>query len=891
MAGLRQYGLPLSKIAIAKTLLFALILGVVLPLASGASQARKRLRSNINDSETFVLRGNTRPVVALGLAQDQGAVSGSQWMPRMSLHFTMTAAQRADLEQLLSAQQDRRSPQYRKFLTPEEYAARFGLNTADIEKVRVWLENNGFLNVQAARSRAFVSFSGTAAQAQAAFHTAIRQYSLNGVAHIANASDPQLPKPLEGIAESVRGLHDFGPRPHITRMQPHFTSGSGTTSLVPGDWETIYDVTPLYGSGLDGSPISGQNYSIVVVGQSNIQLSDLEAFRAAAQLPIKDPTVVIPPGDSDPGRVGGATGDEGESDLDLEWAGAIAKNANILFVTAASGVEAAIQYAIDNNVAPILSTSYGVCEADLAAGDFNTEETLFKNAAALGMTVVAPSGDAGASDCDTASGETVATKGLAVDYPASSEYVTGIGGTELSAEGTGTYWSSTNGSNGGSALSYIPEVAWNDGVQAVTGGGASSLVAKPSWQAGTGVPGDGHRDVPDIAFAASAKQNGLVVCSGGSCTSGFQNSSSAVVVIGGTSVGPPTFSGVLALLVQKTGARVGLLNPNLYSLAAISETVFHDVTAGNNDVNCQGGTPSCPAASGTGVIGYSAGIGYDQTTGWGSLDSYNFVEQWSGDIQLTASPASLNVQPGGSAAATITVTPTNNFSGPVSFACSVSSSLTNVTCSVPNTVVNTSGSTTVTITSANVAATPSVWRLFQGVPPAPPKWLLVALALAAAVYFLRKQRIVYARSFYTWSAAGFLILTLGAVSCGSGSSSAVFLNLSCSLPTFAQVTVPYSANCVASGGKAPFTYSISSGTLPPGLSLNSTTGIIAGTPTGTGASAFAVEVTDSESPAKTATQTIANFVVAPPIEHGTVTVTAKSGAIVNTTIIAVTTTL
>jgi subtilase family serine protease len=874
--------LPLSKFFIAHSVLFACFSGVFVPFSFGAQQPQKRIKANLDDSETFVLKGNTRPVVALRLAQDGGPVDDAQVMPRMSLHFTLTAPQRSDLTQLLTDQQNRRSATYRKFLTPEQYASRFGLNTADLEKVTVWLENSGFTNIQAARGGTSISFTGSAARVAAAFHTAIHSYTVNGVAHIANATDPQLPKALSGMVESVRGLHDM-------LAKPRFTASSGTTYLVPDDWETIYDVKPLYGSGLDGSPISGQTYSLAVVGQSDVQLSDLHAFRTAAGLGVKDPTVVIPPGDADPG-LQSPSGDQGESDLDLEWAGAIAKNANILFVTADSkpdnGVQDAIAYAINNNVAPILSTSYGQCEADLTPAEFNTQNTLFQQAAAQGMTVIAAAGDHGAADCDTGS---VATKGLAVDFPASSQYVTGVGGTEFNTGGT-SYFGSNN-SAGGSAVSYIPEIAWNDGNLAATGGGASRLVAKPSWQTGAGVPSDGQRDVPDIAFAASTKTNGLLFCNNGSCSNGFLNSSSGVTVTGTTSAGPPTFSGVLALLVQKTGARLGLLNSNLYSLAAISGNAFHDVTAGNNQVACQGGSTNCPAtaSTATGTIGYSAGVGYDQTTGWGSIDSYNFVEQWSGDIQLAASPSTLNITPGSSAISTITVTPVKNFSGPVSFKCSVASSLVNVTCSVPSTVVTTSGSTTVTITAANLAAAP-FWRKLPTMPPVNPAWLLLALVLGAAAYAVRKQ------SLYTLGAAGFAVLTLGAVSCGSGSATGA-ISLTCVLPN-AQVAIAYTGgSCVATGGAAPYTYSLETpanggtgtGLMPPGLTLNTSTGAITGTPTLEGNTPFSIIATDSAS--KTLTQNH-NLTVGPaPIENGLVTITATSGAIVNTTTILVSTSL
>jgi subtilase family serine protease len=867
--------LILSKVVILNGVLLSFFFLLEPAAALGASQAAKRIRSEIDESRTFVLNGNVRPVVALALARDQGAAPGSQAMPRMSMHFTLTATQQADLKQLLAAQQNRRSPQYRKFLTPEEYANRFGLNTADMGKVTLWLENNGFSNVQAARSRAWVSFSGTAAQAQTAFHTSIHTFALNGEAHVANVDNPQLPKALEAVVESIGGLHDF-------RMKPHFTAGSGTTYLVPDDWETIYDVKPLYGAGLDGSPIGGQTYSIVVVGQSVVPLSDIDAFRSAAALPAKDPTVLVPPGDSGPQT--GNTNDEAEADLDLEWAGAIAKNANILFVTASSA-ENAVAYAIDNDVAPILSTSYGSCEPDLSAGEFSTENNLFAQAASMGMTIVAAAGDHGAADCDTGS---IATQGLAVDFPASSQYVTGIGGTEFNAGG-GTYFGSTNNSAGGSALSYIPEIVWNDSNQAAGGGGVSTHVTKPSWQSGTGVPNDGYRDVPDIAFTASKTVDGLLFCSGGSCTSGFLNSSSTADISGGTSAGPAVFSGVLALLVQKTGTPLGLLNPNLYSLAAISSTVFHDITQGSNQVTCQGGSTGCPATSSsqTGLIGYSAGIGYDQTTGWGSIDAHNFVEQWSGDIAITANPTSLSPQPGSTASATIDIAPVNNFSGTVSLACSVSSTLANVlTCSLSNSTVNTAGSTTLTVTAASLSQTPPL-GLFRKMPPLNPGWLAFVLALAMASYAQRRWRFADRRSMHNWGAAGLLIVTLGAVSCGnSAATGAGTLAIQCTIPQNAQVGVPYVGSCVASGGKSPYTYTVSAGTLPPGLSLNASGGEITGTPTVAGGNTFTINVASSNS--QNANEMIGLNVAPPSPQSGTVTVTATSGGIVNTVTIPVT---
>lgn len=683
-----------------RTVLTCLVL--TLPLVA---ETLPRLHSKIDDAQIFVLNGNTRPVIAQGLAEDEGAVPGSQMMPRLSIHFRPTAAQQADLEQLLAAQQDPSSAEYHKFLTPEEYAARFGMNTTDIAKVSAWLESSGFSNVQVARSQMWISFSGTAQQVQASFHVAIHNYSRNGETHFANTGDPQLPKALTGMVESIRGLDSFRQKPHSRRPQPRFTSSiSGSTFLAPDDWQTIYDVKPLYGEGLDGSPINGQSYSIVVVGQSDVALSDIDAFRAASGLPAKDPTVIIPPGDTDPGFV---SEDESESDLDLEWAGGIAKNANILFVTASAtvdnGVEDSITYAIDNNVAPILSTSYGLCEADTGAASIATQNSLFAQANAQGMTIVAAAGDAGSADCDSGLNETAARHGLAVDFPASSPYVTGVGGTTLTASGAGPYFSSTNDGANGSALSYIPEKVWNDGFLAAGGGGASTQIAKPSWQAGVGVPNDGVRDVPDVAFAASPDTDGLLICGSGSCVNGFRMSNNNLDVIGGTSAGAPTLSGVLALLVQKTGTRLGNLNPRIYALAASLPSAFHDITAGNNFQACRTGSLNCPSSL---QMGYSAGVGYDQASGWGSLDAFNFVSAFVSATQTISFPT-IATQTAGT---TLTLSASASSGLPVAF----SSSTTNV-CTVSGTTASfmAAGSCTITASQSGNGTYPAAALVSQ----------------------------------------------------------------------------------------------------------------------------------------------------------------------------------
>lgn len=575
------------------------------------AQPTRRIRSAIKESETFRLSGNTKPT--LSLMQDQGEVSTAKALPRITMHFAMTSAQREDLEQLLRQQQSPSSAQYHKFLTPDEWAARFGVNSEDIAQISAWLQNQGFTNIEVARSKNFVSFEGDAGQVQNAFHTSIHRFLNNGESHYANISDPLLPKALQGMVESVHGLTDFRKRPlNVRRLNPRFTSNiSGNHFLAPDDFASIYDVKPIYQSGYDGTGVK-----IAIVGQSDVQLSDLRAFRTAASLPPNDPTIMVI--GADPGI---QSSDEVESDLDLEWSGAIAKNANIIFVTE-TNVEDSISYVIDNNLAPVLAISYGLCESQSGQAESNTQSTQFQQANAEGMTVVASAGDSGAADCDT---NYPARDGLAVDLPASSPNVTGVGGTTFS-EGSGTYWNTTNNGYGGSAISYIPEVIWNDsgsGSLDAGGGGKSIFFAKPSWQAGSGVPNDGARDVPDLSFAASPSHDGYLICSGGDCVNGFRNTDTTLDVIGGTSCGSPSFAGIVALLVQALGLQ-GNINPNLYSLASSSANAFHDVTSGSNAVPCRTNSPNCTS----GTIGYSAGTGYDLASGWGSVDAYQLFTAW-----------------------------------------------------------------------------------------------------------------------------------------------------------------------------------------------------------------------------------------------------------------------
>ena len=610
----------------------AIVLGCVSALIGSLpafAAPPSRLGERLDSGRTFAFPGAVDP--RLASAVDEGEADPSLVLPRITMHFKMTDAQQADLDRLSQAQQDPSSPQYHHWLTPEQFGGRFGLSESDLAQITAWLRQLGFSDIQPARSRTFVQMAGTASQVRLAFGAGIRHYRVNGELHYANSSDPVLPRALEGVVSGIRGLSDFHPRPHGIRTgsQPKFTSNlSGNHFMAPGDFAVIYDVQPLYNSGIDGT-----GEKIAVAGQTDIKLSDIHAFQTASGLPVKDPQIILD--GSNPGTL---TGDETEADLDIEWSGAVARGATIVYVNSSDALTSAI-YAIDQNVAPVLSISYGACENETPSGELVSMNFVFQQASTQGITVVAASGDQGAADCDvpatsTAPPLTTASKGLAVDFPASSPYVTSAGGTEFNENGQ-TYWSTSNNSTAGSALSYIPEMAWNDTAAdkslSASGGGKSRQFAKPYWQTGAGVPADNFRDVPDIALNASPDHDPYLICDAGWCTNGYRNSQTYLDVVGGTSVAAPSFAGIVALINQKTHGRQGNINPALYALASSVPESFHDITSGNNIVPCVVGKPNCT----TGTMGYSAGPGYDQVTGLGSVDAFNLVSAMDG-IKLVA---------------------------------------------------------------------------------------------------------------------------------------------------------------------------------------------------------------------------------------------------------------
>lgn len=604
-----------------------------------------------------VLQGHLNPRAESRF--DQGPADPAQRM-EMTVVLRRTPAQQKALDQLLEEQQAATSPQYHRWLSPEQFADRFGAAKDDVDRLAAWLTSNGFAVTRTSRGRDSLSFTGTAAQVEAALGTPIHRFQLGAERHFANTAEPSVPAEFAHLVAAFRGLHDFRPkaprrnavrRPVSVRgkaANSQFVTDTypGVNVLAPDDLATIYNVNALYRAGVDGTGMS-----IAVAGQSDVDLADIEYFRQAFNLPARDPQLVLVPGSQDPGK----NDAEGEADLDLEWAGAMARNANVLYVYSQDAFDSAF-YAIDEALAPVLTFSFGGCEWRMQQSDLATITAEAQKAAAEGITWIASSGDSGAAGCeDQNGGYTTAITRMSVNVPASLPSVTGVGGTEFNENG-GSYWAASLRGNGGSAMSYIPEGAWTDedyiqqnqgSGYASTGGGASRFFAKPAWQVGAGVPADGARDVPDVALTASWFHDPYTLISGGQ-----------FIPNGGTSAAAPTFAGIVVLLNQylmATGAQpypgLGNINPALYRLAQTAPQAFHDVTSGSNMVPCVvSSTQDCT----TGSMGYRAGTGYDQATGLGSIDAAALAQAWGAAtsskprLVITQFTASTRVTAGGS---------------------------------------------------------------------------------------------------------------------------------------------------------------------------------------------------------------------------------------------------
>ena len=637
---------------------------------TASAQIRSRIQQPIDDARSVRIAHTTHSLAAS--IYETGRAAASLPLNRLILTLKSSPEQDAALEQLLVEQQDPQSPNYQHWLTPEEFAQRFGASPQDLAAVTGWLQSHGLRVDHVARGGRSLEFSGTVGQVEEAFHTEIHHYLVNGVRHLANSVDVALPESLVEAVGGVVSLHDFRARPlhHVIRQTNLTNGGHG---LSPYDFAAIYDLIPLWNQGFDGT---GQ--TIAIVADTDVQIGDGATFRSTFGLAPNNVQIVL--NGTDPGVV---AGEENEADLDTQWAGGIAKGAAIELVVSAStettdGITLSAEYIVNNNLAPVMSVSYGLCETDLGGGN-PFYANLWAQAAAQGISVFVAAGDSGAAGCDlpqhtSSTGTNItaaASGGFAVNGLASPPYNVAVGGTEFN-EGTGSYWNTPNSTQEASATGYIPEVAWNESSYSSTGaaanglwasgGGVSAMYATPSWQTGPGVPAvdpgtlnGHHRYLPDVSLSAAGHDGYLVFVEGG------------LYLVGGTSAAAPSMAGIMAILVQRAGSRLGNPNLHFYPIASQSPAAFHDTVGGGNAVPCQGGSPNCSATTASTVgttNGFSAGAGYDLATGWGSVDANALAAAW-GFATPALTIASLSPSPmmASSASETLTINGSGFVSG------------------------------------------------------------------------------------------------------------------------------------------------------------------------------------------------------------------------------------
>jgi len=628
-----------------------------------------RIVAPVSESQLVRLAGNTHPMALSKF--DQGPAVASHPLEHVYVLLRRAPQQEKALRQLNADQQNPASPNYHVWLSADDLGRRFGPSQHDIQAVTSWLGGHGLQVNQVHKSGLVIDISGTTKQIADAFHTEIHRYLVNGEQHVANSRDPQIPAALSPVVAGVVSLNDFLPKPLMHKPLPNFSfictgcpdgfDGTQQLDVAPPDFATIYNVGPLYKSG-----VTGKGQIVAVLEISNIHASDVETFRSAFGLSSfsgKFSQIHPGPGCVDPG----VNGEEGEASLDAEWAGAVAPDANVELASCADsttnfGAFIAAQNLLDKKVPPpIMSLSFAGCEAAQGVTGNEFINAMWEQAAVEGVSVFVSAGDGSAAGCDDFDTEAFAVNGIGVNGLASTPFNFAAGGTDFSDSFSGTnatYWNAGNSANGESAISYVPEMTWEDSCagsvlitlfggtdpasfcNTATGeeffdivggsGGPSRVYSKPSWQAQTfGMPSDGKRDLPDVSlfasngfwghailFCMSDPNEGGTPCNYSVPTDAFFNSA------GGTSFTAPQFASIQALINQKAGARQGNPAPNYYALAhsqfgtssnpnrpniakcdsSKGNTVgnacmFHDVTLGSIDVPCSG-TLNCFVPSG-----------------------------------------------------------------------------------------------------------------------------------------------------------------------------------------------------------------------------------------------------------------------------------------------------
>ncbi|WP_158543335.1 protease pro-enzyme activation domain-containing protein [Dyella psychrodurans] len=581
-----------------------------------ATRTHAGIQNNGTNVSTLVMTGHP-------------SIDASQIMPleqSKPLHVEVSLNLRNvdQLQSFLASVNQPGSANYHRFLTPAQFKAQYAPTDAQVQAVVAHLKQNGFTHITVSPNNMLVSADGTAAGANAAFNANMKTFSFKGKQHFANASDATVPQSLGGIVDGVLGLQDYA-RPHVmshrigSDAKTQATSGS-QVGHQPTDFPKIYDV---------GSTPAASNTTVGIItwGDMTQTITDLNTFTKNAGLATVNTATVA-------GGTGTLAndGDDGEWALDSQDIVAVSGGVKqLIFYAAINGdtqdsgltdatITAAYNKAVTDNVAKVINVSLG--EDETAANNSGTQaadDKVFAQAVAQGQTFSIAAGDAGvyqwSSDpTEGAPGYIANSSGTVqidlshygVSEPATSPNVVAVGGTTLSTSGTTT---------------WAGETVWNEGLAAVdpnngdnnerlwaTGGGVSLFEAAPAWQTSALGSSVTKRELPDVAFDAASSTGSIIVANG---QTGQQ--------YGGTSLASPIFVGIWARIESANNNSLGLPTQNMYTYFPKDATPLHDVTSGNNGYN---------------GYGYNAAAGYDNTTGWGSLDISKFsayvTKYWGG---------------------------------------------------------------------------------------------------------------------------------------------------------------------------------------------------------------------------------------------------------------------
>jgi trimeric autotransporter adhesin len=680
-----------------------------LRLIAQSPQVMPRIAGPVDERSLVVLTGNVPSIARAEF--DRGEASASTQLSHVRLVLARSSQQQAALDTYDAQLQDKSSPNYHKWLTPEQFGKLYGPADSDIAAIVAWLQSHGMQVDPVRPARGNISFSGSVTQIQEMLHISIHAFDIRGEQFLSNTSNPSIPAALVPVISGVARLNTLKPKPqHVMgqmgvydsasrRLQAasqsalrgpraNLTTGTGAAStlyLVPGDAATIYN-TPnavLNANFPSGTSYTGTGVTIGIGGDAIIDPATVASYRQRFLGDTKQPTVINVDGVT-------AVGDQDEAYLDLEIAGGLAPGADLVFYTA-SGVDVAIDQMLNDNAVDIFNLSFGACELDLTTGDNQLINSWWQQAASFGIAVTVSTGDDGSAACDNNNTQMTASSGLLVSGFASTPYNIAVGGTDFGPllSSFSTYANpSTNNSAATfyrTALKYIPEWTWNDSttvnttisanvpfvdtangnatnINGASGGKSTCSVntttyttqenqgtctsgySKPAWQRGAGVPNDSARDLPDISLMSGAGGDAAawLVCTddqgmvgGATVTADCSTQTDGHFYFfgfGGTSTSAPAFAGILALVQQKTGSRLGQAAQDLYNLynGAHTAAIFHDVTIGNISVPCTNPSPNCSknTAGNYFLTGYDTTAGYDLATGMGSVDVNQLITYW-----------------------------------------------------------------------------------------------------------------------------------------------------------------------------------------------------------------------------------------------------------------------